>query len=112
MNNIKDKVKTLIYIQKEIKELSAEVKEKRTRVKDLEVEIQEYMEKENLDKISVDAGEITLYDRKSSQKFKKESIKGKLQGVVEPCKIDSVVDSIIDNKDFVLEQKLKTKINP
>jgi hypothetical protein len=64
-----------------------------------------------MDSISLKEGEIVLYPKKISQMFKKEVIMEKLtEELKDGKKAEELTQSILQNKRFVIEDKLKAVI--
>ena len=77
----------------------------------LKKEIKEYMTKNDMDSISLKEGEIVLYSKKISQTFKKEVIMEKLTEQLKDSKqAEELTQSILQNKKFLLEDKIKAII--
>ena len=77
----------------------------------LEKEIREYMTKNDMDSISLKDGEIVLYARKIPQTFKKEVIMEKLnEKLKDSQKAEELTQSILQNKQFIVEDKIKAVI--
>lgn len=111
-NTIQEKFKLYLEMQKELTAFRKKQAEQKKSLQNLENEIKEYMEKNKMDSISLKEGEILLYDRKVSQTFKRDTIveclKGKLKG--DEKKAEELTESILANKVFNIESKLKCNI--
>lgn len=99
-------------IQKELAELRQKQKECKKNLLKLEDEIKEYMMKNDMDSISLKDGQIVLYAKKISQTFKKETIADKLVETLkcDEKKAETLADSILKNKKFIVEDKIKAII--
>lgn len=109
---IQDKFKLYIELNKEIAEFRKRQADKKKTLQQLEESIKEYMKENDMDSIKMNDGEIVLYDRKISQTYKKETIVAQL---TEKLKGDdklatSLAESIISNKVFNVEPKIRAKI--
>lgn len=111
-NTIQEKFKLYLEMQKELTAFRKKQNEQKKSLQNLENEIKEYMENNKMDSISLKEGEIVLYDRKVSQTFKRdtmiECLKDKLKG--DSQKAQELTESIISNKVFNIESKLKCNI--
>jgi hypothetical protein len=109
---IQEKFKLYLEMQKELTAFRKKQAEQKKLLLNLESEIKEYMEKNKMDSISLKEGEIVLYDRKVSQTFKRDTIveclKDKLKG--DEKKAEELTESILSNKVFNVEQKIKCTI--
>ena len=77
----------------------------------LELEIKEYMTQNDMDSVSLKDGEIVLYARKIPQTFKKEVIMEKInEKLKDTQKSEELAQSIIQNKQFIVEDKIKAII--
>lgn len=109
---IQEKFKLYLELNKEIAEFRKKQAAQKKVIQNLEDEIKQYMKDNEMDSISLNEGEILLYDRKVSQTYKKETIVEKL---TEKLKgngdlAESLAESIITNKVFNVESKIKAKI--
>jgi hypothetical protein len=69
------------------------------------------MTKNDMDSVSLRDGEIVIYPKKISQTFKKESIVEKLtEKLNDSQKAEELTQSILKNKTFIVEDKLKAVI--
>jgi DNA repair ATPase RecN len=109
--DIQEKFQTFLDAQKKIQELRKEQKELKKEADKLEAEIKDYMTKNEMDSISLKDGEIVLYDRKISQTFKRENLVEKIKDELQDeQKAEKLVESIVSNKVFLLEKKIKANI--
>lgn len=111
MSTIQDKLLEYIEYNKQLATLRTNLKNLKKQTQDLEKEIKEYMTKNDMDSISLKDGEIVLYSRKISQTFKKETIVEKLtEELKDSEKAERLTQSILDNKKFIVEDKIKAVI--
>lgn len=111
MSTIQDKLLEYIEYNKQLTSLRTNLKNIKKQTQELEKEIKEYMTKNDMDSISLQDGEIVLYTRKISQTFKKESIVEKLtEELKDSEKAERLTQSILDNKKFIVEDKIKAVI--
>lgn len=109
--SIQEKFKLYLELNKEIVEFRKKQAEQKKILQNLEDEIKEYMIRNDMDSISINEGEIVLYERKKSNKFKKECIVEKLTEKLKDDKAaEMLADLIVTNQVFTVESKLKTKI--
>jgi hypothetical protein len=100
-----------ISINKELVGLRKQQAELKKKAKVLEQQIKDYMINNQMDSISLKDGEIVLYDKKIPQTFKKESIVEKLtEQLKDSQKAEELTESILQNKKYVLENKIKAVI--
>lgn len=110
-NTIKEKLEEYLRIQKEIHEMRKKQKEHKNALDSLEKDIQEYMVNNTLNSISTKHGEIILYDKKTSQTLKKETMIEKLSDELKNTEAaEKLVDSILSNKVFTTTTKIKAKL--
>ena len=109
---ISDKFKVYLETNKKIMELRKLISDYKKIVDNIESEITEYMEKNKMDNILLKDGEIVKYERKVNQSFKKDNIVDKLTEKLkgDDKKAEELADSILTNKIFKLETKLKVNI--
>lgn len=112
MSEISDKFKVYLDTNKKIMELRKLISNYKKIVDNIESEITEYMEKNKMDNILLKDGEIVKYERKVNQSFKKDNIVDKLTEKLkgDDKKAEELADSILTNKIFKLETKLKVNI--
>lgn len=107
--SIEERLATFIETQKSLGDLRKQVLTLKKTCDKLESEIKEYMTNNELDSISIKGGEIVLYNKKVSKTFSKENIvenlKNELNG--DTNKAEKLADSILKNKIFNLEPKVK-----
>jgi len=109
--SIQEKLSQYIEYNKQLASLRNGLKTLKKQSQDLEKEIKEYMTKNDMDSISVKDGEIVLYSRKISQTFKKETIVEKLtEELKDSEKAERLTQSILGNKKFIVEDKVKAVI--
>lgn len=110
-DSFNQKFNKYLQIQKSLTESRKQQKEWKKTLDILEKDIKEYMTKNDMDSISLKDGEIVLYEKKISQMFKKEVIIEKLtEQLKDSQKAEQLTQSILQNKRFVLEDKLKAVI--
>lgn len=109
---IQEKFKLYLELQKEIVVFRKKQAEQKKTLQNLERDIQEYMVNNDMSTISLKDGEIMLYDKKKSQTFNKSTMAERLSEVlkVDEEKAEKIVDSIVSNKVFTVEQKLKVNM--
>lgn len=108
---MQDKFTEYINLTKQMGELRKKIKELKDESITLEDQIKEYMLENNMDSISFNEGEILLYKRKISQTFKKESIVEKLtQELNDVNKAQRLTESIMSNKKFIEQDKIKANV--
>lgn len=111
MSEISSKFEEFLNISKQLREFRKQQKDLRTRLQTLESEIKEYMSENNMDSVSLKNGEIVLYEKKISQTFKKETIIENLTSKLkDSVKAEELTESILSNKSFVLQDKIKAVI--
>ena len=110
--DIQEKFKLYLDINKEITEFRKKQREQKKMLQQLEQEIFDYMSDNNMDSINLKDGEIVLYDRKVSQSFKRPAIVEKLTEKLrcDEKKAEDIAESILTNKVFTVEKKLKANI--
>jgi DNA repair ATPase RecN len=109
--SINQKFQQYLEIQRSLAESRKQQKDQKKTLDSLEKDIKEYMTKNDMDSISLKEGEIVLYPRKISQMFKKEVIMEKLaEKLNDNKKAEELTHSILQNKRFVVEDKLKAVI--
>jgi hypothetical protein len=108
---IQDKFKKYLEIQKQLSESRKQQKLWKKELETLESDIKNYMVTNDMDSISLKDGEIVLYAKKISQTFKKEVIMEKLAEKLNDTKrAEELTQSILQNKKFVVEDKIKAII--
>jgi hypothetical protein len=108
---IQEKLLQYIEYNKQLGNLRSQLKGVKKETQDLEKEIKEYMTKNDMDSISLKDGQIVLYTRKISQTFKKETIVEKLtEELKDSVKAEQLTQSIMENKKFIVEDKVKAVI--
>ena len=109
--NIQDKLKAFLELNKEIHDFRQKQKEQKKTLETLEKEIHQYMTDNNMDSISLNDGEIILYDKKTSLTYKKETMLEKLtEELKDEKQAEKLVDTIISNKVFTSQKKLKATL--
>jgi hypothetical protein len=109
--SIQEEFGNYLLMNKELVGLRKQQTDLKTKLKDLEKKIKEYMIENSMDSISLKEGEIVLYDRKISQTFKKDAILEKLtEKLKDSEKAEELTESILQNKKFVLENKIRAVI--
>jgi hypothetical protein len=110
--DIQDKLKLYLELNKEIAAFRKKQTAQKKVVQNLEKEIQEYMTDNDLDSIPLKDGDIVLYERKVSQSFKRPAIVEKITEELkcDETKAEKLAESILTNKVFTLEKKIKANI--
>ena len=110
--SIEEKFKLYISLHKEIAEFRKKQNEQKKILKTLEQDIQEYMLNEGLDNISLADGDIVIYQRKVNKGMKKEAIAEMLVEKLKcnETKAEELAESLLTNKVFVVENKIKANI--
>lgn len=110
--NIEEKLKLFIELNKEIAVFRKKQSEQKKILCSLEKEIQEYMTNNSLDSIPLKDGNIILYERKISQSFKKPAIVEKITEELkcDEKKAEKLAESILTNKVYTVETKIKANI--
>ena len=110
-DNIKQLLETYLNINQELAEMRKQQKEHKTSLAAIERDIQDYMTKNNLDSISTSKGQIIMYDKKTNQTFKKDTMVEKLTNELKDASVaEKIVDSILTNKVFTTEPKIRAKL--
>lgn len=100
-----------LLLNKELSMIRKQQKTIKTNVVELEKKIKQYMQDNDMDSISLKDGEIVMYSKKIPQTFKKESIIEKLtEKLNDSNKAEELTESILQNKKFLVEDKLKAVI--
>jgi hypothetical protein len=109
--SIHERFADYLSINKQITELRKQVKDLKDKSDSLEKEIKNYMTENDMNSICLKEGEIVLYSKKVNQSFKKESIVEKLtEKLHDAQKAEELTQSILSNKKFILEDKVKAVI--
>lgn len=107
-NTLQELFKDYIDLSKQIADLREKQKEFKKSMDKIEKSIKEYMTNNEMDSISLKDAEIVLYNKKISQTFKKETITEKLtEELSDPQKAEELAKSIVQNKKFIVENKIK-----
>jgi hypothetical protein len=110
-NDAVTKFSEYLDLNRQLVELRKKTKEIKDKSSELEKEIMTYMLDNGLDNISLRDGEIVLYQKKISQTFKKETIVEKLkERLRDETQAKELTDSILSNKTFTVEDKVKAVI--
>ncbi len=108
---IEDKVRAYMNLNKNLTEIRKKSINDRKLLQKLESEILEYMKEHTMETIALDEGEIICYDKKINQTFKKEAMIENINSLVKNTeKSEKLVETILSNKSFKLEKKIKTKL--
>lgn len=108
---INEKFTRYLEIQKLLADSRKQQKTWKEELQNLESAIKQYMTENDMDSISLKDGEIVLYAKKISQTFKKEVIMEKLaEKLKDDRKAEELTDSILQNKRFIVEDKLRAVI--
>ena len=111
MDSIPDLFKEYLELSKELTNTREIQKEIKKKMDSIEKSIKEYMTSNEMDSITLKDGEIVLYNKKIPQTFKKETIVEKLtEELKDQNKAEELTKSIIQNKKFIVENKLKAVI--
>jgi uncharacterized protein involved in exopolysaccharide biosynthesis len=111
VDSVNELFKQYIDLSKQINDLKEQQKTIKKEVEKIEKSIKEYMKNNDMDSISLKDAEIVLYDKKISQTFKKETITEKLtEELADPNKAEELAKSIVQNKKFIVENKIKVVI--
>ena len=107
-----DKCKLYLQLNKEIAEYKKKNKDQKKLLQQLEKDIYEYMLDNDMDSIQTKDGEIVMYDKKKSETFKRENITECLKDSLkcDDIKADRIAESILSNKVFTTEKKIKANI--
>ena len=109
---IQDKFKLYIQLNKELVEFRKKQKDQKKILTKLEEDIQAYMTENGMDSINIKDGDIVIYQKKVNQAFKRpamiECLKDKLN--CNDDKAEKLVESILTNKVFTVEAKIKATI--
>lgn len=110
--SIQEKINQYIELNKETVIFRKKQAEQKKTIQKLESEIHEYMTKNEMDSISTKEGEIVLYEKKTSQSFKRPAM---IERITEELKCDEkkaekLAESILTNKVFTVESKIKANI--
>lgn len=110
--DIQDKLKLYIELNKEIAAFRKKQADQKKVVQQLENEIHDYMTTNDLDSIPLKDGDIVLYEKKVSQSFKRPAIIDKITEELgcDGSKAEKLAESILTNKVFTVETKVKANI--
>ena len=110
--DIHEKIKLYLELNKEIAEFRKKQREQKKMLTSLEQEIHEYMTNNDMDSINLKDGDIVVYERKVSQSFKRPAIAEKLAEELkcDEIKAEKLAESILTNKVFTVEKKIKVNI--
>ena len=110
-STIQETFQKYIELQKQLTDMRKQQKIVKKNADTLELEIKEYMTKNEMDSISLKDGEIVLYARKIPQTFKKEVMMEKInERLKDSQKSEEIAQSILQNKQFIVEEKIKAVI--
>ena len=110
-STIQETFQKYIELQKQLTDMRKQQKVVKKNADTLELEIKEYMTKNDMDSISLKDGEIVLYARKIPQTFKKEVMMEKInERLKDSQKSEEIAQSILQNKQFIVEEKIKAVI--
>lgn len=108
---IHEKFRKYLELQKELMKMRKQQRESKKILDSLEKDIKDYMVNNDMDSISLKEGEIVMYAKKISQTFKRESMIARLtEKLNDPNKAEELTQTILDNKNFKLEDKIKAVI--
>ena len=109
--SIQEKFQKYLDIQKTLTDSRKQQKLWKRELESLEKDIKDYMTKNDMNSVALKEGEIVLYEKKISQMFKKEVITERLAETLKDNKrAEELAQSILQNKKFILEDKLKAVI--
>ena len=109
--SIQEKFQKYLEIQKTLTDSRKQQKLWKRELESLEKDIKDYMTKNDMNSVALKEGEIVLYEKKISQMFKKEVITERLAETLKDNKrAEELAQSILQNKKFILEDKLKAVI--
>lgn len=109
--SISDKVEQYLELSKELTGLRKRQTDLKKQLQLIEKGIWEYMRENEMENISSKTGEIVIYSRKVSQTYKRDIIAEKLaEELSDKKKADELADSIVKNKKFIVEEKIKAVI--
>ena len=95
-------------LQKELTELKEKSKEVKGKLTDLEIDIQDYMQDNNLTKLKFsDGSSLLLSDTKQMGGFKKETITESLKDKLDDQKANEIADHIVKNRPFTEKKVIK-----
>jgi len=95
-------------LQGEVSQMKTRSKELKQKISSLERSIKAYMESNHMTNLTTTMGEVILYGKKVAQTFKKETIIETLTEKLHNSKqAEELTDSIIQNKKFKIEDKIK-----
>lgn len=108
---IQEKFTLYLELNKELAQLRKQQRGFKTKITEIEKDIKEYMTKNEMDSVALKDGEIILYNKKIPQTFKKESIVEKLtESLKDSQRAEELTESILHNKKFVVEEKIRAVI--
>ena len=108
---IQEKLHKYLDLQKQLGEIRKQQNIIKKSLQNMEVDIKEYMTTNDMDSISLKDGEIVLYGKKISQTFKKEVMLEKInEKLKDSQKAEELTESILNNKQFIVENKIKAVI--
>jgi len=100
-----------LTLHQELSMLRKQQKTIKKNADELEKKIKQYMTDNDMDSIALKEGEIVLYNKKIPQTFKKETLVEKLTEKLQNLQqAEELTDSILQNKKFVVEEKIKAVI--
>lgn len=108
---LQEKFTSYLELNKELAVLRKQQRELKSRLTNIEKDIKEYMTQNEMDSIALKDGEIVLYNKKIPQTFKKDTIVEKLTETLKDSKkAEQLTDSILHNKKFLVEEKIRAVI--
>ena len=104
-------IELYISLHKKAKELRLEQKELKQKIQVCDARIMEYMSDNSLDSISHKDASITLYNKKMSQKFKKQNIQDKIaEKIGNNEKAREIAESVCTNTDCTTKEAIKISL--
>lgn len=104
-------IEMYIELHKKQKELRKEQKELKEKIVLCDTRIMEYMTSKGLDSISHKDASISLYNKKTSQKFKKDVIQSKIEEKIGNSeKAREIAESVCTNSQCVVKEAIKVSL--
>lgn len=106
---IESRIQEYIELNNQMDAIKKETKKLKEALLKYETEIQEFMESQPLDSLTINGVQISLMFQKVSMKFKKETIVKKLQEKLDSKSAEELTEEIMTNKETT-DGKLRLKI--
>jgi hypothetical protein len=104
-------IEMYIELHKKQKELRKEQKGLKEKIVLCDARIMEYMTSKGLDSISHKDASISLYNKKTSQKFKKDVIQSKIEEKIGNSeKAREIAESVCTNNQCVVKEAIKVSL--